>query len=219
MTIITVVCVPEGIAMTTDSRLIGSVTSDNGVVHRFNFTDNAQKLLLIRHSTLGISFCGDAVIEGKTVADFLRVFDVQHVEEEDTVPIVAKKLNAYLASGFSQYNVAFYLAGYDHDEPFVYLVNKDGLIRKNYLEDEKIITYSANWHGETGPINRLLHETRVNFKLMPLKDAIDFAEFIIDTTIDYLRFAEGISTCGGPIDSLVITKDYTKFLKHKILQP
>jgi hypothetical protein len=219
MTIISVVCVPEGIAMTADSRLIGAVTRDNGVVHRFNFTDNAQKLLLIRHSTLGISFCGDAVIEGKTVADFLRVFDVQHIRAEDTIPVVAEKLKNYLAEGFSQYNVAFYLAGFDHDEPFVYLVNKDGVLRKNYLENERMITYSANWHGETGPINRLLHETRVNFKLMPLKDAVDFAEFIIDTTIGYLRFAEGISTCGGPIDSLVITKDYTKFLKHKILRP
>ncbi len=67
MTIISVVCVPEGIAMTADSRLIGFVTRDNGVVYRFNFTDNAQKLLLIRSSTLGISFCGDAVIEGKTI--------------------------------------------------------------------------------------------------------------------------------------------------------
>jgi hypothetical protein len=219
MTIISVVCVPEGIAMTADSRLIGSVTRDNGVVYQFNFTDNAQKLLLIRNSTLGISFCGDAVIGGKTVADFLREFDVQHVQKEDTVTAVADKLKDYLAKGFGQYNAAFYLAGFDYDEPFVFLVNNDGVLRKNYLENERLITYSANWHGETGPINRLLHETRVNFKLMPLRDAVDFAEFIVGTTIDYLRFAEGISTCGGPIDSLVITKDYTRFLRHKILRP
>ncbi|MEH6991715.1 hypothetical protein V7075_03285 [Neobacillus drentensis] len=32
MTIISVVCVPEGIAMTADSRLIGTYTRDNGVV-------------------------------------------------------------------------------------------------------------------------------------------------------------------------------------------
>jgi hypothetical protein len=35
----------------------------------------------------------------------------------------------------------------------------------------------------------------------------------------YQRFRNGIATCGGPIDLLVITKDYTKFVKHKILNP
>jgi hypothetical protein len=72
MSIISVVCVPEGIAMITDSRLIGTYTRDNGVVERFTFSDNAQKIFLIRNSTVGVSFCGDALMEGRTVADFLH---------------------------------------------------------------------------------------------------------------------------------------------------
>jgi hypothetical protein len=52
MTIISVVWVPEGIAMTADSRLLGTYTRDNGVVERFTFSDNAQKLLLIRNSII-----------------------------------------------------------------------------------------------------------------------------------------------------------------------
>jgi len=46
---------------------------------------------------------------------------------------------------------------------------------------------------------------------MPLKDAADFAEFIVDFTNKYQRFDDRIPTCGGPIDLLVITKDYKKF--------
>jgi hypothetical protein len=219
MTIISVVCVPEGIAMSADSRLIGSYTRENGSVERFNFSDNAQKLLLIRNSTIGVSFCGDALIEGRTVADFLRVFDLNQVNRTDSIPEVAEKLKDQLFYEYTKYKVAFYLAGFDHDIPYVYLVSKDSIIRKNFLDQKKLITYSANWLGETEPISRLLKETVLNFKLMPLKDAVDFAEFIVETTILYLRFADGISTCGGPVDSLVLTKDYAKFLKHKILQP
>jgi len=50
---------------------------------------------------------------------------------------------------------------------------------------------------------------------MPLKDAVDLAEFIVELTIKYERFADKIPTCGGPIDILVITKDYTQFYRHK----
>lgn len=43
------------------------------------------------------------------------------------------------------------------------------------------------------------------------------AEKLEDYT--YTRHGKGIATCGGPIDILVITKDYTKFIRHKILNP
>jgi hypothetical protein len=220
MTIISIVCVPEGIAMASDSRLIAAYTRDNGMVDRFVFSDYAQKLLFIRNRTIGISFCGDAFMEGRTTADFLRDFDHSQVLNSTTVPEVADKLHHYLLrNGFEPSNINFYLAGYDSDVPYVYLVNKEHIIRKNYSEMNQVITYSANWHGEISPISRLLQETPINFKLMPLKDAIDLAEFIVETTINYLRFSDAISTCGGPIDSLVISKDYTKYIKHKIIQP
>jgi hypothetical protein len=220
MTIISIVCVPEGMAMASDSRLLGAYTRENGMVDRFIFSDQAQKLLLIRNTTIGVSFCGDAFIDGKTTADFLRDFDKRQVLDSTTVPEIADKLhNDLLRNGSEQYNISFYLAGYDSDMPYVYLVNKDHIIRKNFSEINQVITYSASWHGEIAPISRLLQETPINFKLMPLKDAIDLAEFIVETTINYLRFSDVISTCGGPIDSLVISKDYTKYIKHKILQP
>lgn len=87
------------------------------MVERFNFSDNAQKLLLIRNSTVGVSFCGDALIEGRSVADFLRVFDMNQVRSTDLIPEVADKLRDYLLYEYSHYKVAFYLAGFDHDVP------------------------------------------------------------------------------------------------------
>jgi hypothetical protein len=90
---------------------------------------------------------------------------------------------------------------------------------RNNINQNDIITYGASWRGETEPVHKLLKGTPLNFEIMPLKDAVDLSKFLVDMTIIYFRFANTISTCGGPIDSLVITKDYTKFLKHKILQP
>ena len=59
----------------------------------------------------------------------------------------------------------------------------------------------------------------VDWNTMPLKDAADFAEFLIDTTIKYERFCDDIQTCGGEIDILIITKDEAFWKQHKIYKP
>lgn len=41
---------------------------------------------------------------------------------------------------------------------------------------------------------------------MPIQDAIDLAEFLVDLTIKYSRFSPGAPTVGGPIEIAAITK-------------
>lgn len=41
---------------------------------------------------------------------------------------------------------------------------------------------------------------------MPIQDAIEFAEFLVHTTIGFTRFKRGAPTVGGPIESAAITK-------------
>lgn len=41
---------------------------------------------------------------------------------------------------------------------------------------------------------------------MPIPDAIDLAEFLLSTTINYTRFKEGSQTVGGPVELAAITK-------------
>jgi len=51
---------------------------------------------------------------------------------------------------------------------------------------------------------------------MPIKDAIDVAEFLVETTINYSKFSPGASTVGGPIDIAAITKhEGFKWIKRK----
>ncbi|MEH6932413.1 hypothetical protein [Bacillus sp. JJ783] len=216
MSIITTVYVPDGIAMAADSRLTRTMNLADGAKELFTLSDNAQKIVLLRKATIGVSTCGSAIIEGRTVSDLLRIFDIDRVLETDTVEEVAVKLNQFLLEKYPTYNVYFQVAGFENDEAYMYSVCKDEVKRQNYSETNSLI-YGAAWRGEPQATSKLLKDTDINFEMMPLKDAVDFAEFIVDLTINYCRFQDGLSTCGGPIDILVITKDYTKFLKHKIL--
>ncbi|KZR60405.1 hypothetical protein [Pseudobacillus badius] len=124
MTIISSVYVPEGIVLSADSRLTGSKNYGNGQRDRFTLSDNSQKIALLQNSKIGVSFCGDAIIDGKTVADFLRVFDINEINDEDNVEEVAIKLHKYLDQQYKEYNVHFIIGGYHNDEPFVYWVDK-----------------------------------------------------------------------------------------------
>ncbi len=47
----------------------------------------------------------------------------------------------------------------------------------------------------------------VVFDGMPLKDAVGFCRFILQTTIDQCTYEVGVPTCGGPLQMAVITRD------------
>lgn len=213
MSIISTVYVPEGIAMAADSRITGTRTNNiNGGTETSSFTisDNGQKLVKLNKVKVGISFCGIMIKDGNTIADFLRLFEINVVEKADTVEMVAKKLFDYMGT----YSGTSYLvAGYYNDEAFIYQV-ADSVTRLNATNGTCI-----NYHGQLEAINKLLElepKIQINLNLMPLKDGIDLAEFLIDLTIKYERFQDRIQTCGGPIDVLVITKDEIFWHKHKI---
>lgn len=54
------------------------------------------------------------------------------------------------------------------------------------------------------------------FPPMPIQDAIDLAEFMVDLTIKFSRFTPGASTVGGPIEVAAITKhEGFKWIRRK----
>ena len=51
---------------------------------------------------------------------------------------------------------------------------------------------------------------------MPIEDAADFAEYLVDTTVRFVRFMPGADTVGGPIEVAAITKhEGFKWLRGK----
>lgn len=220
MSIISTVYIPEGIAMAADSRLTGTTKYPNGTIERHTLSDNSQKIFLICNGTIGISCCGDATIGGKSVGDFIREFEIDEVNQDDSINEVAFKLKDYTMNRHGE-GVTYHICGYLGDSPYVYRVISGEIGRIN-ISSAGEVNHGAIWNGQVIALRKIIlgeNPMEVNWNFMQLKDGIDFAEFMVDATIKYQRFSKGLPTCGGFIDVLVITKDYAKFIKHKILNP
>jgi len=58
------------------------------------------------------------------------------------------------------------------------------------------------------------------FPTMPVGDAIDLADFLVETTKRFVRFLPGADTVGGPTDIAVVTKyEGFKWIKRKYFYP
>lgn len=221
MSIISFVYLPEGIIIAADSRLTNEKETKESdgtkVIEKFPISDNAQKIVLLTKCQVGIASCGTALINEKTIADYIRLFEINDVAEGDTPEIVADKLMAH-GSEFTGTN--FYICGYSQDIPYVYTVTSSQKVRSNVDKDGNV-KYSFSWGGEKEALTKFINSDpvmNVNTKRMPLKDGIDFAEFMVDLTIKYQRYSDCIKTCDGPIDVLVMTKDKAFWHKHKLFK-
>ena len=90
MSIICTVYLPEGIVMSADSRMTGSVKNDEHNTLSYTISDNAQKVFYLEKAKVGISCCGSMFIEGKTIADYLRIFEIEDIKKNDSVLEVAR---------------------------------------------------------------------------------------------------------------------------------
>lgn len=218
MSIVTAVYIPEGIIIAGDSRLTGNKTFKDGektIKKEFTLSDNAQKVMLLSKVPVGIAACGNALIDGSTIADYIRKFEIDEIDNGDTVTNVAEKLcNCVNGKG-----VEFLVCGYENDIPYVYDVINE--CKRINIDENQNIFYGASWSGQVQAITRLINSDPsmpINWRLMPLKDGVDFAEFLVSTTINYERFRDDIQTCGGPIDILIINKDEAFWHRHKIFK-
>ena len=97
-------------------------------------------------------------------------------------------------------------------------------------------TFGATWRAIEGPFTRLNHgydpqlldfleshgvsntllqefvrtnpfQARVLFDSMPLQDAVNFAVYVLRTTIDFTAFEIGPPRCGGPLQIAVVSEE------------
>lgn len=244
MSIMCCVYAPEGIVLAADSRLTRTkvikkpleIANADGVIEKvivpettYTSSDNAQKVLFIRKASVGVSFCGNAIIDGATVADSIRKFEIERVSENDRTEEIAREL----ASCYKGTGTHFFIGGYDDDVPFVFDVI-DGVVKRSNIaetsssgvqvakdaaddesvdlpevgvpenlrltmednggvidESAPIVRYGAMWAGQMTAVTKIVNNEPIlnaDWNTMPLKDAIDFAEFLVDATIKYERF-------------------------------
>jgi len=139
---------------------------------------------------------------------------------------------------FKKVDTGFHVCGYKKENkisiPYVFSchVGRNEIIRKNIKKDGSL-TYGATWSGQGDIISGLINPVVITgqygkkkvikpaapivWDAMPLQDAIDFSIFAIRTTIDTIRFQARPKNVGGPIDVLVLTPDFTKWIQKKEL--
>ncbi len=196
--------------MGADSRM-------TNIYDEYLVNDNAEKLFFIKDNTIGISCCGDASIDGKSIAAFIREFDIKESRACNSVSDIADRLIEYGKINKDR-NITFHICGYSDDNQECYII-------QNWQRKELIsgsAKYGIKYNGQIEAIKYLFGEDKnAEFDLdkLNLKDGIELIEYLIDLTIKYKRFKSNVNPdCGGPIDILVITQNSCEFINHKIFK-
>ena len=235
MSFIIAIHVQEGLVFASDSRITyNTTTSKEGKDTRLlgaHFTDTTYKTFLTK-SNVGISTCGDASISGKPIAGYIE--DFLNLHNTDDVVAIKDTIIPYFEAIYPQLDTSFIVGGY--------ITKKDGTreqklyrvktAQKSIIEVETI-TQGAEWAGETDILSRLITNVyiksgkeesfvpHVNYDILwnylTLQDAIDFARYAVQTTIDTMRFQKRVKTVGGPIDILVIKPSGAQWISRKEL--
>lgn len=185
-------------------------------------SSNVQKLFCIKKRNIGVAVFGMPFLTSRSIESHLR--DVEKkIFENETVERVATKVEEYFLTELNkevgnleniperQFPIGFQLAGYDEQEIKIGKTFSIEIGRTSRVEPLHAKGYGCSISGDQRVILKLWKEDpniplpMPPFPLLPLQDAIDYALFLIDTTIKFQKFAPMTPTCGGNIDVAVIT--------------
>lgn len=238
MSLIITTYVREGIVMSSDSRL--SINNKSLDIKNVTQSDSVRKTFVTQRG-VGISTCGSADIKGVPIAGYIDSFISEIIA--DSIPSV-KEVTSKLLEYFRKLNpdlqTIFHIAGYDIVKEVDFETREQKIYRchisNNTIEEiNKVRNVQGSiFNGYHNIIAKLLNtvyiknadgkpEVEIPFNglawlFLTLQDAIDFNRFGTQTTIDAMKFEMTDKTVGGPIDILVITPNYHKWVQHKELK-
>lgn len=236
MSFLIAVHVNEGIVLASDRRTTytNTQTIDNKTVQRIGIhTTNSTDKTFICPNGAGISCCGDASLLGKPITGFIQDMIRSEISEECQIKDIPQLIIDYFGKLSVIPDTIFVVAGYDSvDGQKVQTIFKLNVKSK---KTERIDTSSqgATWDGETLTLTRLIQNVAVKtvdnhyldlpfeeilWSYFTLQDAIDFARYAVETTIQTMRFKNVVETVGGAVDVLVITPDKTAWLQKESLK-
>lgn len=220
--------------MASDSRITFTTTEPpvNGVQNvklGTHISDTTYKTFLTP-ANVGISTCGNASLNNRTIASYIENYIETHSTE--TVLQIKDSIRNYFRALKQDLATTFIVAGYVKDEegnstPHCFRVN----IAANSVED--LTANNAVWDGEYEVMTRLIkgyyrkkadgtyqeiQENEILWQYFTLQDAVDFARYAVQVTIDTMRFQKTVKTVGGPVDVLVIRPEGGKWISRKELK-
>jgi len=191
MSIVSVAYLKDGIVMSSDCR--GSFTKIVDGVKVTKTIDRAPKTFLIENINVGISYCGNMRLHGELFHTAINRFFKEHLDENDNVCTVAKKI-------FNEYKkneTIFIVCGYFENEQLVYCIENDlKCINK---------TGANHYHGVkpfgmTESVTRIVypHYSQTNWTEISLEKGVNITEEMVTCAI------ENEASCGKPISTLII---------------
>ena len=172
----------------------------------------------------GIGAFGQSILLGKSVGylierlehetnltDLEGVSDLGHILRDRFDKLIHEQIKDIDRAPDDFYPLGFQVAGYDSDEGKTIEVK----IGKN-SQIVPIIGMGCTFSGAGQVVLKLWELARqekmqpTNYAAFSLQDAIDYADFLINTTASYQRFALMIPNVGGEVDIALVTP-YRKF--------
>ena len=233
MSFIISVYVGEGIVLASDSRTTytNTKTDGNHTISQIGIhtTDTTDKTFLCPNGC-GISACGDATVDNAPITSKIQAFIREKINPDTSVLDMPDLLIEYFSQLQIIPNTIFLIAGYHKDNGKSY--QKIFRVHLKEKRTESIDTghQGASWNGESIPLIKLMQPVAMKnqdgtyqdlptpeilWRYFTLQDAIDYAKFAIETTINTMRFQNVVKTVGKPIDILVIQPETSYWLSKK----
>ena len=236
MSFLIAVYVNEGIVLASDRRTTytNTIERDGRIIQSIGIhTTNSTDKTFLCPNGAGISTCGDASLLGAPITGYIQEAIRTQISETCDVEEVPNILIRYFNELSTVPDTNFIVAGYkavaEKKEQKVYKVN----VKSRVITVVDTTNQGATWDGETFTLTRLLQKVALvdekgNCNLLPfepilfeyftLQDAVDFARYAVETTIQTMHFKNVVETVGGEVDMLVITPDETKWLQKAELK-
>lgn len=183
----------------------------------------------------GVGTFGAGQIAGRTIHFASRELE-RTLQEEDSTPEAVSEAADRLAEfyqdllrksveGFEEAPedwspVGFQVVGYDEDQVPKTVELKIGRAIHRREFDQVGCTYSGQGHVVRAlwGLYRQRPRDEAAFHAFSLQDAVDYADFLIDTTTEHMRFSQRIPQVGGDVDVCLVTPfDEFQWIRRKDL--
>ena len=228
MSLIVTAYTQEGIVIGADSCITTNFTQEGKELYKHSHCGNKRFLL---NKKIGISTCGDAIINGILLSSLIDQYIWSKKEENITllqVEIDLKNIVNNQAKG-KEYYVIFHICGYENGKRYVSkfdnndkeshikdVSERDGCIYDGQVDIVDLFSQDVAYRGTDGLYYDINIE-RCRYNELSLQETIEYVYFLISTTIQYMRFTYKKDNVGFPIDILVIMPNESLWLQKKEL--
>ena len=163
MSLIVTVRTPEGAVMAADSRTTWSTTVKDDKSLKttvgIHFSDTANKLFLCGRR-FGVSTCGDASVQGRSISAWMDVFQRNEFSQKETVHDVANRLGVFFAELKPLQNISFHVVGYEKVDSTLTLSFYEVVVPGDgtYSVEGPERGCGAHWAGEVATMSRLIKD-------------------------------------------------------------